>query len=64
MIMDSPRLDRNLLLAKAWAAFIVGDVQELIQYFVFTVKSDKRRSETDRNYFAFDLTEIHVNKER
>lgn len=62
--MDSPWLDRNLLLAKAWAAFIVGDVQEPIQYFVFTVKSGKTRSEIDRNYFAFDLTEIHLNKER
>lgn len=61
--MDSSRLDRYLLLAKAWAAFIVGDVQEPIQYFVFTVKSGKRRSEIDRNYFSFDLTEIHLNKE-
>lgn len=64
MIMDSSRLDRNLLLAKAWAAFIVGDVQEPIHYFVFTVKSGNRRSEIDRNYIAFDLTEIHLNKER
>lgn len=62
--MDSSRLDRNLLLAKAWAAFIVGDVQEPIQYFVFTIKSSEKRSEIDRNYFAFDLTEIHLNKER
>lgn len=62
--MDSSRLDRNLLLTKAWAAFIVGDVQEPIQYFVFTIKSGAKRSEIDRNYFAFNLTEIHLNKER